>query len=113
MTYIRWFHEVSAADVGLVGGKGANLGEMVAAGLPVPPGFCLCAQAYRDFVQAAGLDEPIRSILAETRQDDPADVEVKSTLIRGLFTQHQVPRPPAEQIGERHRRLVRELGKAG
>jgi pyruvate,water dikinase len=74
MTYIRWFDEICAADVGLVGGKGANLGEMVAAGLPVPPGFCLCAQAYRDFIQEAQLDEPIRSILDEIRQDDPADV---------------------------------------
>ena len=112
MTYIRWFDEVRASDVGLVGGKGANLGEMVAAGLPVPPGFCLCAQAYRDFVQAAELDEPIRSILAETRQDDPADVEVNSARIRDLFSQHQVPRPIAEQIGDSYRRLVRELGKA-
>src|SRR4030042_1823838 len=112
MTYIRWFEEGGAGDVGLVGGKAANLGEMVAAGLPVPPGFCLCAEAYRDFIQAAGLDEPIHSILAETRHDAPADVEVKSTLIRGLFTQHQVPRPIAEQIGASSRRLVRELGKA-
>ncbi|MDH4207926.1 MAG: hypothetical protein OEV76_03540, partial [Anaerolineae bacterium] len=112
MTYIRWFDEVRASDVGLVGGKGANLGEMVAAGLPVPPGFCLCAQAYRDFVQAAELDEPIRSILAETRQDDPADVEVNSARIRDLFSQHQVPRPIAEQIGDSYRRLVRKLGKA-
>ncbi|HEM61859.1 MAG TPA: hypothetical protein ENO24_06180 [Chloroflexi bacterium] len=112
MTYIRWFDEVRAPDVDLVGGKAANLGEMVAAGLPVPPGFCLCAQAYRDFVQAAELDEPIRSILAETRQDDPADVEVKSALIRDLFLQHRVPRPMAEEIGDCYRRLVRQLGMA-
>ena len=36
MTYIRWFEEVGAGDVGLGGGKAANLGEMVAAGLPAP-----------------------------------------------------------------------------
>jgi phosphohistidine swiveling domain-containing protein len=112
MTYIRWFDEVGAADVGLVGGKAANLGEMVAAGLPVPPGFCLCAQAYRDFIQATELDEPIRSILAETRQYDPADVEVKSALIRDLFLQHRVPRAIAEEIGDSYRHLVRQLGRA-
>lgn len=64
MTYIRWFEEVGAADVALVGGKAANLGEMAVAGLPVPPGFCLAAVAYRDFIQAirlnANYDEVIR-----------------------------------------------------
>jgi phosphohistidine swiveling domain-containing protein len=112
MTYIRWFDEICAADVGLVGGKGANLGEMVAAGLPVPPGFCLCAQAYSDFIQQAELDEPIRGILAETRQYDPADVVIKSALIRDLFLQHRVPRAIAEDIGDSYRHLVRQLGKA-
>jgi pyruvate,water dikinase len=47
MTYVRSFHEVTADSVGLVGGKGANLGEMTRAGMPVPPGFCLTAAAYR------------------------------------------------------------------
>ncbi len=40
--------EVGLSDVGLVGGKGANLGEMIAAGFPVPPGFVVTAEAYLD-----------------------------------------------------------------
>ena len=60
MKYIRWFEEIGASDVGLVGGKGANLGEMIQAGLPVPPGFCLTAEAYRDFVRG-GKDFPLSS----------------------------------------------------
>jgi phosphohistidine swiveling domain-containing protein len=111
MTYIRWFSEICAADVGLVGGKAANLGEMVASGLPVPPGFCLCAQAYRDFIRAARLAEPILSILAATRQDDPADVEVKTARIRDLFTQRAVPPDIAGQLEDSYQRLARELGK--
>jgi phosphohistidine swiveling domain-containing protein len=110
MTYIRWFDEVGAGDVGLVGGKAANLGEMVAAGLPVPPGFCLCAEGYRDFIETAGLDEPIRSILAETRQDDPADVEVKTARIRDLISQQEVPGAIGQQILEAYQRLAMELG---
>lgn len=46
---------VSAADIALVGGKGANLGEMLRAGLPVPDGFCVTVDAYRAAV--SGLDE--------------------------------------------------------
>jgi phosphohistidine swiveling domain-containing protein len=112
MTYIRWFDEISAADVGVVGGKGANLGEMVAAGLPVPPGFCLCAQAYRDFIQTARLEEPIRSILAETRQDDPADVKANAARIRDLFAHQAVPPEIAGQLEDSYQRLARELEKS-
>lgn len=45
---IVWFDSVSAEDIALVGGKGANLGECVSAGFPVPPGFCISTAAYRE-----------------------------------------------------------------
>ncbi|MBL7183958.1 MAG: hypothetical protein ISS50_05875 [Anaerolineae bacterium] len=109
MSYIRWFQEVGVADGGLVGGKGANLGEMVVAGLPVPPGFCLTAAAYRAFIQATGLDEAIRSVLADTRLDDPADVEAKTARIRGLIAEQQVPSMMAQQILDGYHRLGQEL----
>ena len=44
------FAALGAADLPLVGGKGANLGEMTRAGLPVPPGFCVTTEAFRRFV---------------------------------------------------------------
>jgi len=110
MNYIRWFEEVGAADVGLVGGKGANLGEMVGAGLPAPPGFCLDAEAYRDFIQATGLDEAIRGILAETRHDDPADVESKTARIRRFIAEQEVPAAIVQQILDGYHRLAHKLG---
>ena len=51
--------EVGLADVGLVGGKGANLGEMIAAGFPVPPGFVVTAEAYLDAMEHAGLRDEL------------------------------------------------------
>jgi len=60
---ILWFKEVTKDDIGLVGGKGANLGELTRAGLPVPPGFIVTAQAYFDFVKATGLDQDIKKLL--------------------------------------------------
>ncbi len=113
MNYIRWFQEVGADDVDLAGGKGANLGEMAVAGLPVPPGFCLIAAAYRDFIQEMGLDATIRSILAETRQDDPADVETKTARIRNLIAAQDVPAAMARQILDAYHRLGEELGTSG
>jgi pyruvate,water dikinase len=110
MSYIRWFEEISAADVDSVGGKGANLGEMAVTGLPVPPGFCLTASAYREFIQATGLDEAVRSILAETKLDDPADVKTNAAHIRGLITKQAVPATIAQEIRDGYRRLGQELG---
>ena len=44
------FSDIRAADLPLVGGKGANLGEMTHAGFPVPPGFCLTTVAFQQFM---------------------------------------------------------------
>ena len=54
MVAIRWFEEIGLTDVALVGGKGANLGELTAAGQPVPPGFVVTADAYLDAVSESG-----------------------------------------------------------
>ena len=48
MSVIVWFDDVTAGDTARVGGKGANLGECARAGLPVPPGFCVSTDAYRE-----------------------------------------------------------------
>ena len=43
---VRSFADLGMTDTPTVGGKGANLGEMTRAGLPVPPGFVVTADAY-------------------------------------------------------------------
>lgn len=57
--YIRWFKQLSKKDIGLAGGKGANLGEMWNAGFPVPPGFVIIADAYRAFLAENKIDVQI------------------------------------------------------
>ena len=49
--YILWFSDIGKGDIAQVGGKGANLGELVKAGIPVPNGFCVTAQAYYYFFE--------------------------------------------------------------
>jgi pyruvate,water dikinase len=66
-TSIVWLRDLRLGDVELAGGKGANLGELVAAGLPVPDGFVVTAPAYLDAMARAGA----RSALAAL----PDDVE--------------------------------------
>ncbi len=62
-------NDISADDIDIVGGKGASLGELTAAGLPVPPGFVVTAGTYRTFIEEAGIDEE----LFEAVDIDPED----------------------------------------
>ena len=69
--YIRWLHEVTKNDLPLVGGKGANLGELTQARIQVPPGFCVTAAAYQHFLKAAGLETEMASLLENLDEEDP------------------------------------------
>jgi phosphoenolpyruvate synthase/pyruvate phosphate dikinase len=60
--YCLPFSAINRHDVPLAGGKGANLGDMVQAGLPVPPGFVITSAAYRKMFASSGLD--VRSVIA-------------------------------------------------
>ncbi len=82
--YIKWFNEVDKNDIPLVGGKGANLGEMTQMGLDVPPGFCVTAKAYDDFIAYANLDEIVKLLIrgvdvenAEALQETSRDIQQK------------------------------------
>src|SRR5215210_4712939 len=73
------------------GGKGANLGELIAAGLDVPPGFCVVTVAYRRAVVEAGLAGAIDEALRDVRTDDPASAEIVSARIATLFEDLSLP----------------------
>jgi pyruvate,water dikinase len=66
---VLWFEEVGMTDVPLVGGKNASLGEMIRQltpkGINVPNGFATTAQAYRYFMEKAGLVQKIRELFAD------------------------------------------------
>jgi pyruvate,water dikinase len=66
--------EVGIGDVGLVGGKGANLGEMIAAGFPVPPGFVVTAEAYLDSMERAGLRDELADNARRAAAMTPAEL---------------------------------------
>nr|WP_042183120.1 PEP/pyruvate-binding domain-containing protein [Kibdelosporangium sp. MJ126-NF4]CEL15367.1 Phosphoenolpyruvate synthase [Kibdelosporangium sp. MJ126-NF4]CTQ95594.1 Phosphoenolpyruvate synthase (EC 2.7.9.2) [Kibdelosporangium sp. MJ126-NF4] len=55
-TWLRDFDDIAAGMLDTVGGKAANLGELTRAGLPVPPGFCVTTEAYREVAALAGAD---------------------------------------------------------
>ena len=85
-----WFNEVGKDDVPSVGGKGANLGEMTRANIPVPPGFIVTAHAYFDFLQRTKITDKIRELLKPLDSNDSKQLqqiagEVKQVILNAAF----------------------------
>lgn len=85
MPYVIPFEDYTADARHLVGGKNASLGEMMAAGLPVPPGFALTTEAFATLWHPPGLREDVDALLATVDASDPAAVEPISAAIRRLI----------------------------
>ena len=90
--------DASEATLVLVGGKGASLARMAAAGLPVPGGFHITTIAYRRFVAANALQEAILAAAASGSPDEPATLERAAGEIRGLFERGTIPEAIAAAI---------------
>jgi len=89
---VVWFDEVTKGDIPLVGGKGANLGEMVHARIPVPPGFIVTADAYFKFLEASNLTDEIRRYLKDLDVNDSKKLQEVASLIKDRIS--SVPMPP-------------------
>jgi len=72
---VLWLDDIQADDLEQVGGKAASLGEMAAAGLPVPPAFVVTADTYRSFIEASGIDETLADVLGVDTEDSAALAE--------------------------------------
>lgn len=89
--YVLGFEELRADDLELVGGKGANLAELVHAGIPVPSGFCVTVSAYRHFLEQIGVDKKIDAELEKYSGEDAAAADQLSQVIGALIQEHEVP----------------------
>ena len=79
---VVWFDQVDKDDIGLVGGKGANLGEMTKAGFPVPGGFIVTSHAFFEFLKNNNLDKKIKNLINTLNFDDPHSLKQVSGLIK-------------------------------
>lgn len=82
---LLWFKDIRFEDVNIVGGKGANLGEMYSLGIPVPNGFVVTANTYFDFIEKNKLKPQIKNILSITNVDHPDELQSASQKIRSLI----------------------------
>ncbi len=95
---LRRFEDLSKEDVDYAGGKGANLGEMTAAGLPVPPGFVVGASSYALFCDAGGLRDRIEEQLSAVDVDDTAALDLATKEVRKMVEAEPVPDEVATEI---------------
>jgi len=109
--YVRDFADLRRADIDFAGGKGANLGELTAAGLPVPPGFVVGAPAFAALCAADGLGARIAERLASLDVEDTAALEQASQDLRAQGEAEPLPDGIADAIRTAYARL--EGGEEG
>jgi phosphoenolpyruvate synthase/pyruvate phosphate dikinase len=98
MELIRSFERIGKNDVGLAGGKGASLGEMTRAGIPVPPGFVVLSTAFDRFLEETKLKAEIDSILHQVNHSEMETVERASEEIHALILAQKMPADLGKEI---------------
>ena len=104
---VLWFENLRKTDIPLVGGKNASLGEMINAGMPVPPGFAVTAYAYEKFLKQTRIAKKIYKIIKETITDpnDPKQYDAASKKIRKLIEKTSMPTKIANSIKAAYKEL--------
>ena len=100
-----FFKNIDKEDIGLVGGKGANLGEMTKEGFPVPPGFVVTVKAYQAFLKENDLEGRIYSVLNKLDVNDASELELFSQRLQRLVLTSPVPTESAKEIFASYKKL--------
>ena len=89
---LTWFKELGKHDANIAGGKGASLGEMTSAGIPVPNGFVVTANAFERFLEETDLDVELDAILKKVNIQEMQSIENASEEIQALIMEKDVPK---------------------
>ena len=109
--YVKKFEELSKSDIGIAGGKGANLGELTQAGIPVPPGFVVTAQAYEYFMDEAGINDKVMSILEKIDINDTKELQAAAEEIKKIINEAPIPEDLVIFIREYYNELCQRVGE--
>jgi len=106
---VVWFNEVTKKDISFAGGKGANLGELTNANIPVPPGFIVTSGAYFDFIEKSGLAEKIRDLLQPLDVGDSKQLQQVAGQIRDVILGASMPAESVKEIKKAYQEMGRGL----
>jgi pyruvate,water dikinase len=96
---VLWLDDVGSDDLGDVGGKGASLGELTGAGLPVPPGFVVSAGTYRSFIEETGIEDDLFTAV-DVDSDDSSALAAASNRAEELIVGTEMPEEIRTEILE-------------
>ncbi len=102
---IKFFTEISKKDIAQVGGKGANLGEMTQADLPVPPGFCVTSHAFQQFLKASKLDVFIKEQLTGLDRNDSKKLQEVAEIIKEKIVASPMPEDIQKDVTNAYKKL--------
>jgi pyruvate,water dikinase len=103
---VRPFTHLGREDTAYAGGKGANLGELTSAGLPVPDGFVIGAPAYAAFCDQTGLRQRLATLLDGVDVEDTAALQAASAAARDLLDATPMPEPLQGAIRSAYEQLA-------
>ncbi len=109
MAIIKDFDQINKDDAALAGGKGASLGEMTQAGIQVPPGFVVLADAFERFLQEADIFTNVDAVLHTVDKDKMHTIEDASERIKGIIMGAEMPEDIASEIMVKFKELGAEF----
>jgi len=111
---VLWFEEFGIANVSIVGGKNASLGEMirhlVSKGVRIPNGFATTAHAYRRFLEFNGLDVKLRKLFTGLSVEDLKQLQNIGSHARALILEASFPEDLDHAIRDAYARLCEQYG---
>lgn len=111
MEYVEFFEELKKEDVDIAGGKGANLGELTQAGIPVPPGFVITSATYQRFMDETGITQEILNILDALDVNNNKELQESARKIIKIITETPIPDEISSLIIEAYNALCHRIGK--
>lgn len=111
MEYVKFFEELKKEDVDIAGGKGANLGELTQAGIPVPPGFVITSATYQKFMDETGITQEIMDILDALDVNNNKELQESARKIKKVITETEIPDEITNLIIEAYNALCHRIGK--
>ena len=113
--FVLWFEEVGIADIPMVGGKNASLGEMIQQltprGVNVPTGFATTAYAFRYFVERAGLDDRLRQLFSDLDVEDVNNLRDHGRQARAMVLNTPFPAELEAAITNAYLKLCERYGR--
>lgn len=106
MIFVRTLKELNKFDINIAGGKGASLGEMMNAGIPVPEGYVILSNAFERFLEETDLNVEIDAALDKVNHEEIHTVENASEKIKALILEKQIPNNISKEI-------IHEFNKLG